>query len=104
MAKIADLDVRGQTENRWDLRAEWKEVSALLVQALQYYTKNKQNFVRVIKILIDIAYTYQQLEYSISAIELLDIINDEVRKLEPNKEEKSVDIDLTRLRRLGIDI
>lgn len=100
MAKIALLD-DDDTVERWEKRAEWKEVMALLTRALQHYIDTRSQFIRVVSILIQISYVFQNIQYYHSAIELLEIVSDEIWKIESNNK---VDIDITRLRRVGVNV
>jgi hypothetical protein len=55
----------------------------------------------VVSILIQISYVFQNIQYYHSAIELLEIVSDEIWKIESNNK---VDIDITRLRRVGVNV
>ena len=109
-AKILSLE--NSLDSAHELRGEWKSVLELQTKILQYFISSSKNYVEMLKILIDMAYVSHKLQYYHSALELLDIANDELCKLNPEYTEQSkrnsknytVDIDITRLKRLGIKV
>jgi tetratricopeptide (TPR) repeat protein len=93
------------------LRGEWKSVIDFHTRCLQYYISTSSNYISMLKVLIDIAYIYHKLQYFHSALELLDVIYEEISKInseyvENNKNDKgiTIDIDIARLKRLSIKV
>ncbi|CAG9314658.1 unnamed protein product [Blepharisma stoltei] len=101
MAKQAFLDENSEPVEQ--LRSAWKEILALQTRALQHYITTRTHYIRLLKLLIDMAYVFQNLQYYHSAMELLDIVSDEIWKLE-NEGNVDIDIDITRLRRIGVNV
>lgn len=93
------------------LRGEWRSIIDFLTRCLQYYISTSNNYIYMLKTLIDIAYIYHKLQYFHSALELLDVIFEELSKISPEcvenaKNDKgiTVDIDIARLKRLSIKV
>lgn len=86
-----------------EIRARLKEIYNYQHEILQYYASTRTYFLRLLKIMIDIAGVFQELKYYHSGIELLDIVNDELRKLDMESGPE-IDIDVTRLARIGVHI
>lgn len=82
-------------------RSRLKEINKVQKQIVQFYVDEKIQYFRLVKLLIDMASTYQDLKYYHSGLEILDIVQDELKKIEKNEAAK-VDIDMGRLCKLGI--
>jgi tetratricopeptide (TPR) repeat protein len=82
-------------------RSILKETNKYQKEILQYYSDNKIQYFRLIKMLIDMARVYKELKYYHSGIELLDFVQDELKKLEIDGAGQ-IDIDTARLSKLGV--
>lgn len=99
-------------ESAKELRAEWKNVLDLQTKALQNYISSSSGYIFMLKVILDISFVYHKLQYFHTALELLDVVFEELTKLNPELTEQSksnakgvtIDIDITRLRRLSIKI
>jgi len=80
----------------------WKEILNQRAQVLQYDLNHRRNLIRVIENLIGMAKCFQGLQYSRTADDLIVETEHIIHKLE--KKNPDTDIDLTRLRRIGIDV
>ncbi|CAG9323295.1 unnamed protein product [Blepharisma stoltei] len=101
MAMRANLKVT--TAPITDLRTEWKEVLNLQTSVLQHYIQTSSNFLQLIRLLIDMSISFQSLQYFHSAIEILNIVHDELEKLDQSSPE-FIDIDIARLKRIGVNL
>ena len=86
-----------------EIRHRLKEIYNHQHEILQYYASSRTYFLRLLKVMIDIAGVFQELKYYHSGIELLDIVHDELRKLDLDAGPE-IDIDVTRLGRLGVNV
>jgi hypothetical protein len=86
-----------------ETRAKWKELIKLQTQILQYYESSRLNYVKYLKLLIDLSESYQVLQYFHTSNELLEIVSEELWKIDVEKKTE-VDIDVNRLRKIGISI
>lgn len=86
-----------------EVRTKLKEINNYQYEILQHYALTRTHFLRLLKVMIDIAAVFQELKYYHSGIELLDIVHDELKKLEAEVGPE-VDIDITRLGRIGVNI
>lgn len=96
-------DLHDSTWELSEVRAKLKEIYNYQHEILQYYASSRTQYLRLLKVMIDIAEIYQELKYYHSGIELLDIVHDELRKLEIESGTE-IDIDITRLSRVGVSI
>lgn len=80
-----------------------KRINLLQLTILEYYVSTRTHYIRMIKVLLDMAKNYQYLQFYHSGLQLLDVVKDELIKLR-NDGVRSVDIDLTRLKSIGIDL
>ncbi|CAG9322573.1 unnamed protein product [Blepharisma stoltei] len=99
MAKMAYLEE--ESAPVVELRADWKELLELMTRALDYYIATATRYEIVLKLLIDMSYVFQNLQYYHSATELLDLINETLWRLDSGISAEA-DIDTIRLRRIGI--
>jgi hypothetical protein len=86
-----------------EVRARLKDIYNYQHEILNYYASSRKHYLRLLKVMIDIAGVFQELKYYHSGIELLDIVHDELRKLEIESGTQ-IDIDITRLSRIGVNI
>lgn len=86
-----------------EVRARLKEIYNYQHEILQFYASSRTQYLRLLKVMIDIAGVFQELKYYHSGIELLDIVHDELRKLDIESGTE-IDIDVTRLSRIGVNI
>jgi hypothetical protein len=86
-----------------EIRLKLKEIYNYQNEILQYYASTRTNFLGLLKIMIDIAAVFQELKYYHSGLELLDLVHDELKKLEFDSNAE-IDIDVTRLARIGVHI
>jgi hypothetical protein len=84
-------------------RTELKTVHTLQLEILEYYVSTKTHYIRLIKVLLDMAKSFQYLQYYHSGLQLLDIVRDELSKLNTDKILEG-DIDITRFKSIGINI
>ncbi|OMJ84360.1 hypothetical protein SteCoe_14509 [Stentor coeruleus] len=109
------LYLEGKNDNGKDRdkqRQEWKKLQDLQIIVLNYYISKSKHLIRLLKLLIDIAYVRHKLQSYHTSMELLEIVSDELGKLvtENSELEKSqacgyeIDIDITRLMRANIVI
>lgn len=100
---LAKAAVLGEQQNmEWtSAREEWQNVLKMQISALQHYTSSKSHYVRILKLLVDMAHTYHKLHYFHSSIEILDIVRDELWKL---RFKGSLHIDINRIRSIGIEV
>ncbi|OMJ90368.1 hypothetical protein SteCoe_7283 [Stentor coeruleus] len=109
-AKIISLEY--SLDSAYELRGEWKFILELQTKALQYYITSSNDYINMLKVLIDMAYVYHKLQYFHTALELLDIIYEELIKLNTEYTEQAktnskgctVDIDITRLKRISVKV
>lgn len=109
-AKIISLE--NSLDSAYELRGEWKFILELQTKALQYYITSSNDYISMLKVLIDMAYVYHKLQYFHTALELLDIIYEELIKLNTEYTEQAknnsrgctVDIDITRLKRINVKV
>lgn len=85
------------------MRPKWKELIKVQTQILHYYESSRKDFKMYLKLLIDMAEVYQILQYFHTATELLEIVGEELWKIDMEKKGE-MDIDVSRLRRIGINI
>ena len=86
-----------------EVRLKLKEINKYQSEILQFYALTRKSFLNLLKIMIDIAENFQALKYYHSGLELLDIVSDELKKLDGSSGE-GIDIDITRLSRIGVNI
>ncbi|OMJ70419.1 hypothetical protein SteCoe_31603 [Stentor coeruleus] len=84
-------------------RSKLKVINKYQAEILEYYVSTRSHYIRMIKILLDIAKIFQYLQYYHSGLQLLDIVRDELTKLRSDQTTE-VDIDITRLKSIGINI
>lgn len=88
---------------KWsERRVIWKDLFNFRREVLQYDLKHRRNLVRVIDNLIGMAKCFQGLQYSRTADDLISETEVIIKKL--TGKNPNTDIDLTRLRRIGIDV
>lgn len=110
MAK--QLCLEASPESVHSLRNDWKEILELQAKVLQYYINASNNYIGILNILLDVSYVYYKLQYYHTAVEILDIVNNELLKINSeydviyknNSKPYTIDIDIGRLKRLGIKI
>ena len=85
------------------MRTKWKELIKIQTEILQYYENTRKNFVKYLKLLIDLSESYQVLQYFHTASELLEIVHEELWKVDTDKKVE-IDIDGNRLRKIGVFI
>ncbi|OMJ95789.1 hypothetical protein SteCoe_680 [Stentor coeruleus] len=98
-----NMKYKGESENLSEMRNKWKELIKLQTRVLQHYESSRENYIRYLKLLIDMSEVYQTLQYFHTSYELLEIVSEELWKLDIEKKIE-VDIDVNRLRKIGIDI
>ncbi|OMJ88058.1 hypothetical protein SteCoe_10040 [Stentor coeruleus] len=98
-----NVKYKGESENLSEMRNKWKELIKLQTRILQHYENSRNNYIRYLKLLIDMSEVYQTLQYFHTSYELLEIVSEELWKLDIEKKIE-VDIDVNRLRKIGIDI
>lgn len=98
-----NMKYKGESENLSEMRNKWKELIKLQTRILQHYESSRDNYIRYLKLLIDMSEVYQILQYFHTSYELLEIVSEELWKLDIEKKIE-VDIDVNRLRKIGIDI
>lgn len=103
MAMIARLKECNLEATIVEMRGKWKEVIRIQTRILQFYENSRSNYVKYLKLLIDMAECYEVLQYFHTAGELLDIVYEELWKIDVEKKTE-VDIDVNRLRKIGISI
>jgi hypothetical protein len=100
MANAARLEDQDNLE--WSVaRKLWQDVLAQQISALQHYTSSKSHYVRILKLLVDMAHTFRKLHYFHSSLEILDTVSDELWKL---RFKGSLNIDINRIRSIGIQV
>lgn len=99
MGLISESSMSGIDIN--ESRTKLKEINKHQKEILQYYSDNKIQYFRLVKLLIDMARVYKDLKYYHSGIELLDLVQDELKKLEIEGAGQ-IDIDTARLCKLGV--
>lgn len=110
LAKQMALEFNLETAH--EIRAEWKAILDLQTRALQNYISFSNNYVNMLKVILDISYVYHKLQYFHTALELLDVVYEELTKLSPDLTEQAkinakgvtIDIDITRLKRLSLKV
>lgn len=100
---IINLKSGPENETISSIRGKWKEVINLQSKALQFYQDSRENCVDYLNLLIKMAEVYHVLNYYHTAKELLDIVYEELFKIDSEKIHQ-IDIDVGRLRKLGIQI
>jgi hypothetical protein len=91
-----------QQNLEWSLvRKQWQGVLAQQISALQHYTSSKSHYVRILKLLVDMAHTFHKLHYFHSSLEILDVVRDELWKL---RFKGSLHIDINRIRSIGVQV
>jgi hypothetical protein len=85
------------------MRSKWKELIKIQTKILQYYESSRESYIKYLKLLLDMSEVYQTLQYYHTAFELLEIIGEELWKIDIDKKAE-IDIDVNRLRKIGIDI
>lgn len=103
MALMARLKESHNESTLVMMRTKWKELIKLQTEILQYYENTRKSFVKYLKLLIDLSESYQVLQYFHTASELLEIVNEELWKVDTDKKVE-IDIDGNRLRKIGINI
>jgi hypothetical protein len=106
------LSLESSLDSAFELRAEWKSILELQTKALQHYISSSNNYINMLKVILDISYVYHKLQYFHTALELLDVVYEELSKLTPELTEQAkfnakgltVDIDVTRLKRLSLKV
>lgn len=84
-------------------RSKLKDINKYQVEILEYYVSTRSHYIRMIKVLLDMAKIFQYLQYYHSGLQLLDVVRDELIKLRSDQMTE-VDIDITRLKSIGINI
>ena len=102
MAQEVKIESEDSKVNWSKRRVFWKEILNSRAEVLQYDLNHRRNLIRVIENLIGMAKCFQGLQYSRTAEDLIDETKHIIDKLE--EKEQNTDIDLTRLRRIGIDV
>ncbi|OMJ90984.1 hypothetical protein SteCoe_6555 [Stentor coeruleus] len=100
------------TNDKDKQRQGWKKLQNLQIIVLNYYISKSKHLIKLLKLLIDIAYVRYRLQSYHTSMELLEIVSDELGKLvsETSELEKNqttgyeIDIDITRLMRANIVI
>lgn len=103
---------KNMNKDRDEQRRGWKKLQDLQIIVLNYYISTSKHLIRLLKLLIDIAYVRNRLQSYHTSMELLEIVSDELGKLvtETSELEKNqasgyeIDIDITRLMRANIVI
>lgn len=106
------ISLESSLESAYELRSEWKSILELQTKALQHYISSSNNYINMLKVILDISYVYHKLQYFHTALELLDVVYEELSKLSPEMTEQAkhnakgatVDIDVTRLKRLSLKV
>ena len=96
-------ELRESSMDLSEIRAKLKEIYNYQHETLQYYASTRTHFLRLLKVMVDIAGVFQDLKYYHSGLELLDIVQDELRKIDVETGPE-IDIDITRLGRIGVNI
>ena len=86
-----------------EIRRKLKEIYGLQHEGLQYYAATRTHYLRLLKVMVDIAGAFQELKYYHSSLELLDIVQDELCKIDVEAGPE-IDIDITRLGKIGVNI
>lgn len=84
-------------------RKKLKEISKYQLEILEYYLSTRTHFFSMIKVLLNMAKIFEYLKYFHSGLQLLEIVKDELLKIK-NGQSVEVDIDITRLRSIGISL
>ena len=84
-------------------RSKLKVVSKYQQEILEYYISTRTHYIRMLKILLDIAKIFQYLQYYHSGLGILEILKDELIKLRSDQE-LQVDIDITRLKNIVLNL
>jgi hypothetical protein len=84
-------------------RKKLKEINKFQLEVLEYYISTRTHFFRMIKVLLSMAKIFEYLKYFHSSLQLLQVVKDELVKIKPGQVVE-VDIDITRLRSIGISI
>ena len=84
-------------------RKKLKEINKYQLEVLEYYISTRTHFFRMIKVLLSMAKIFEFLKYFHSALQLLEVVKDELVKIKLGQVIE-VDIDITRLRSIGISI
>ena len=103
MAMVARLRECNLEATIVEMRGKWKEVIRIQTRILQFYENSRSNYVKYLRLLLDMAECYETLQYFHTAGELLDIVHEELWKIDVEKKTE-VDIDVNRLRKIGISI
>ena len=85
------------------MRNKWKKLIKYQTQIIQHYESSRENYIKYLKVLLDMSEVFQILQYYHTAQELLEIVAEELWKLDIDKKIE-VDVDVNRLRKIGIDI
>ena len=100
---ISQLKSGSSSDNMTNIRLRWKEVIKLQEKALQHYQDTRENCVDYFNLLIKMAEAFRLLNYYHTAKELLDIVYEDLYKLDTFKTYQ-VDVDVGRLRKIGIHV
>lgn len=103
MAKKAYLDMH--QGNPLSVKRQWAQLLTDQVKSLEYclLARSCISVAELLKLLIDMADTYLKLLHENSALEILKMVSDEITKI-TTKHSNYHNIDITRLKRLGIDV
>ena len=85
------------------MRGKWKELLRLQTRVLQHYENSRSNYKLYLQLLLDMAEVFQILQYFYTASELLKMVGEELCKLD-RENRGEIDVDVNRLRRIGIDV
>ena len=99
MALEAQIDFEKKSKDRGLL----KRINELQLEILEYYVNTRTHYIRMIRVLINMAKIFQCLQFYHSGLQLLDIVKDELTKIQTDGI-STVDIDITRLKSIGIDL
>ena len=84
-------------------RKKLKEINKFQLEILEYYVSTRTHFFSMVRVLLNMAKIFEYLKYFHSGLQLLEIVRDELVKVKGG-ESVEVDIDITRLRSIGISL
>ena len=84
-------------------RKKLKEINKYQLEILEYYVSTRTHFFSMVRVLLNMAKIFEYLKYFHSGLQLLEIVKDELIKIKGG-ESVEVDIDITRLRSIGISL
>ena len=95
--------LKEDTDSLVAMRSKWKNLLKTQTKILQHYENSRSNYKLYLQLLLDMSEIFQILQYFHTASELLEIVSEELWKLDLEKKGE-MDIDVNRLRRIGIDL